>query len=127
MKIKHFFLLVFSVINFHLVNAQDINDIKGEYVVQEANEVKAGQRIGYPFRGVSMTYQVTPIDANTAKVVQTIYERGRMKSNQTFNIKVEPKAGRVEWSEIWESGELYTDGYFAGNQLVLNMRERNTN
>ena len=109
------------------VLSQSLSDIEGEYVLQEVNRVKMGDVIRYPFRGVSITYSIKLETSNTALFVQNVYERGKRKSQQSFKAKLIEKSGRVEFEEIWDSGEWIANGYIAGNQLVMNNKEKLTN
>lgn len=126
-SMKTIFLTVIFTIVVYISHCQSLKDVEGDYVVSERNLVKQGEILRYPFNGRSITYSIKLGENNTASVTQTIFVRGKRDFQQVFKITLLEKIDRVEWSEIWESGELQASGYIVGNQFVATMKERLTN
>lgn len=104
-----------------------VSEVEGSYVLQEKNFLKQGQLVRFPANGINIVYEVRAKNDSTIEIKETTYLRGQVKSNQSFNARLKFKQGRIEFNEIWESGEVECYGYFAGREMVMTNKERLTN
>lgn len=41
-----------------------------------------------------------------------------------MNVTLKIKDDHIEWAEIWESGELITEGYIIDNQMIISYYDK---